>query len=149
MSQYTHLTITEREMVMVMNEQGKSMRSIAAELSRTHSTICRELKRNRHTQQSYKAHLAQRRYDKNKRNCGTRPKMTNPVIYKYVESKLALRWSPEQISGRAKLDKLPFTISYATIYRAVDSGILPKGTKKLMRYKWKYGKRKGIDSRGR
>lgn len=41
------------------------------------------------------------------------------------------RWTPEQIVGRAKLEKQPFGFSYPTIYRAIDSGILPKQLKKL------------------
>ena len=67
----------------------------------------------------------------------------------YVLEKLDLRWSPEQIAGRAKLDKKPFSVFYATIHRAVDSGILPKSTKKIMRFTWKHKKCKGEDKHGK
>jgi len=33
-------------------------------------------------------------------------------------------WSPEQIDCRLKLEENPLRISYATIYRAIDKGIL-------------------------
>ena len=64
-------------------------------------------------------------------------------------AKLILRWTPEQISGRAKLDKEPFSISYPTIYRAIDSGVLPRQLKKIMRFKWKYKKHKPDEKRGK
>lgn len=34
-----------------------------------------------------------------------------------------LKWSPEQISGRLKLEHSKLYISYATIYRAICSGM--------------------------
>lgn len=60
---------------------------------------------------------------------------------------MQLRWSPEQISSRAKRDKEPFSISFPTIYRAIDTGILPPQLKKIMRFKWKHQKCKAEDKR--
>lgn len=62
---------------------------------------------------------------------------------------MALRWSPEQIAGRAKRDNEPFSISFPTIYRAIDTGILPPQLKKIMRFKWKHKKCKTEDKRGK
>ena len=62
---------------------------------------------------------------------------------------MALRWSPEQIAGRAKRDKESFSISFPTIYRAIDTGILQPQLKKIMRFKWKHKKCKGQDKRGK
>ncbi len=62
---------------------------------------------------------------------------------------MALRWSPEQIAGRAKHDNEPFSISFTTIYRAIDNGILPPQLKKIMRFKWKHKKCKTEDKRGK
>ena len=45
--------------------------------------------------------------------------------------------------------KEPFCISFPTIYRAIDSGILPPQLKKIMRFKWKNKKCKGTDNRGK
>ena len=55
MSQYTHLSIEEREKSRVMLEQGMSICAIARILGRSPSTISREFKRN-----SYAAHHAQK-----------------------------------------------------------------------------------------
>ena len=59
--------------------------------------------------------------------------------------RLELRWTLKQISGRAKFEKQPFSISYNTIYRAVHSGILPMEIKKIMRFMNKHKKRKSSD----
>ena len=120
MSHYTHLSIEEREKSRVMLEQGMSIRAIARILGRSPSTISREFKRNSYANGSYTAHHAQKKYMKRKSNCGRKPVLKhNQQIRNYVIQRLKLRWTPEQISGRAKLEKQPFGISYNTIYRAV------------------------------
>ena len=44
---YTQLNIEEREQIAVLKAQGKSLREIGRMLGKNHSTISRELKRNR------------------------------------------------------------------------------------------------------
>jgi len=151
MSHYTHLSIEEREKSRVMLEQGMSIRAIARILGRSPSTISREFKRNSYANGSYTAHHAQKKYMKRKSNCGRKPVLKhNQQIRNYVIQRLKLRWTPEQISGRAKLEKQPFGISYNTIYRAVHSGILPIEIKKIMRFMNKHKKRKSTnDNRGK
>ena len=46
MKKYQQLDITEREKIQRMLWDGKSIRAIAAELARSPSSICRELRRN-------------------------------------------------------------------------------------------------------
>jgi IS30 family transposase len=77
------------------------------------------------------------------------PKLESGIIRDYVLEKMELRWSPEEIAGRAKVEKKPFSISFPTLYRAIDSGVLPPQLKKIMRFKWKYKKRKTADKRGK
>lgn len=55
----------------------------------------------------------------------------------------------QNILARKWLDKEPFSISYATIYRAIDSGVLPKELKKKLQFKWKHKKCKGEDNCGK
>ena len=43
---YTQLTLEERYHIQVMRKQGKSLRSIAIGMGRSHSTLSRELRRN-------------------------------------------------------------------------------------------------------
>jgi len=46
MTTYHHLSAEERAIIMLEQRRGASLRSIAAELNRSPSTLCRELKRN-------------------------------------------------------------------------------------------------------
>ena len=149
MSQYTHFTTEEREMSRVMKEKGYSIRKIAVELKRSPSSVSREFKRNTNKDGSYAAYTADRRYSKRRKNCGKKPKLLDEEIKAYVVERLNLRWTPEEIAGRAKLEE-DFSISYNTIYRAVDSGLIPKAIKKFMRFKSKRNKkRRKDDKRGR
>ena len=74
-------------------------------------------------------------YRKRRKNCGSKPKLKEGSARDYVLEKMALRWSPEQIAGRSKLGNEPFIISFPTIYRAIDSDVLPCQLKKNMRFK--------------
>jgi IS30 family transposase len=69
------------------------------------------------------------------KNFSRKPKLKAGAIRNYVLEKMSLRWPPEQITGRAKHDKESFSISFPTIYRAIDTGILPPELKKIMRFK--------------
>ena len=109
-----------------MLEQGMSIRAIVRILGRSPSTISREFKRNSYANGSYAAYHAQKKYLKRKSNCGRKPVLNhNQQIRNYVIKRLELRWTLKQISGRAKLEKQAFSISYNTIYRVVHLGILP------------------------
>lgn len=130
MSHYTHLTIEEREQSRCLLEKGLSIRSIARILGRSPSTLSREFNRNSYSKGSYAAHHAQKLYDKRRKNCGKNHILSSSkLVYDYVIDKLSLKWTPEQICGRAKLEKQPFSISFVTIYRAIHNGVLPKELK--------------------
>ncbi len=150
MNHYKHLTTDERENARVLLAQGFSIRSIASVLQRSPSTISREFKRNSKKNGDYVAHYAQKLYDRRKINSGTKPILLDETIKAYVLERLEWRWTPEQIAGRSKLENKPFSLSYVTIYRAIDSGVLPKQLKKIMRFKWKYkNKNRSNDKRGK
>ena len=135
MRHYTHLTTEEREQTMILVAQGISIRAIAAQLKRSPSTISRELKRNTKPYKAYSSDHANRAYKWRRRKCRPRYKLLNKEKAAYVEKRLRLKWSPEQIVGRAKLDGYPLDISYKTIYRAVASRVLPISLHKEMRLK--------------
>ncbi len=137
---YRHLNIEEREEARGLRENGVSFRKIAEILGRSASTISREFKRNATEKGRYSAHNAQRQYKKRKQQNGQKNKLENEEVLSYVKSKLILYWSPEQISNRAKLEKKAFSVSYSTIYRALDKGLLEKSFKKYMRFRWMYKK---------
>ena len=149
MCHYNHFTTEERELSRVLKAQGLSIRAIARILKRSPSSVSREFKRNSYANGTYAAFYADKLYQKRRKNCGRKSKLTNIEIREYVLEKLSFRWSPEQIAGRSKLDKEHFSISYSSIYRAIDSGVLPPHLKKEMRFKWKHKKCKGKDNRGK
>lgn len=149
MCHYSHFTTEEREMSRVLKAQGLSIRAIAKRLNRSPSTVSREFRRNCYANGTYAAHHADKLYQKRRKNCGRKQKLQSGAVRDYVLEKMNLRWSPEQIAGRARLDKEPFSISFPTIYRAIDSGVLPPQLKKIMRFKWKHKKCKGEDKRGK
>lgn len=149
MCHYTHFTTEEREMSRVLKAQGFSIRVIARMLNRSPSSVSREFRRNCYANGEYAAHHADKLYRKRRKNCGRKPKLKEGPARDYVLEKMSLRWSPEQIAGRSKLDNEPFDISFPTIYRAIDSGVLPPQLKKIMRFKWQHKKCKGEDKRGK
>lgn len=149
MCHYTHFTTEEREMSRVLKAQGFSIRVIARMLNRSPSSVSREFRRNCYANGEYAAHHADKLYRKRRKNCGRKPKLKEGPARDYVLEKMSLRWSPEQIAGRSKLDNEPFGISFPTIYRTIDSGVLPPQLKKIMRFKWQHKKCKGEDKRGK
>jgi transposase, IS30 family len=80
-----------------LREQA-SIRTIAAELGRSPSTVSREIRRNQHpTNGQYRPFAAQARADRRR----PRPKpgkiAQNPELRDYIQPHLAKRWSSEQI----------------------------------------------------
>lgn len=135
MSHYTHFTTQEREKAMVLLGQGASIRKIARELGRNASSVSRELKRNTKPHKAYSAEHATRAYKWRRRRCRPVCKLMDAQRAAYVEERLRLKWSPEQIVGRAKREDYDLNLSYNTIYRAVANRILPIALHKDMRIK--------------
>lgn len=146
MSHYKHLTIEERESLYLWINQGKSIRWIAGELKRAASTISREIKRNKTSHRPYSPSRAQRRYQRSKRNCGRSSILADRENLKLVQRLLLEEWSPEEIQHRLKHEGNPLQISYSTIYRALNSGLVdgrsPSHIRKCDRYSF-HLRRKG------
>ena len=70
-------------------------------------------------------------------NCGSKGKSSNYKLIKYIEDGLNKTWSPEQISGRLRLeykDDKSMKIGFKTIYRWIYKNTIAKGDiKKLER----------------
>ncbi len=148
MSSYTHFTMAERETSMTLLAQGAGIRTIARVMGRSPSSVSREIRRNRKKDGTYSASTAFRNYCKRRENCGRKPKVSaDPELKQYIEERLQLCWSPEVIAGKAKLDNKPFSVSYNTIYRAIESGVLPKRLRSFLRYKRIKNKKKKKDDR--
>src|SRR4051794_17791066 len=110
---YTHLTINERIQLDLLHGMGWSAREIAKKLERHPSTIARELRRNR--KENYCAEAAQGAYQKRRKELAYKGKLT-PALVKFIEQKLEMSWSPEQIAGYLATQKGFEKVSFKTIY---------------------------------
>jgi len=114
---YTQLTLSKRYHISTLNKQGYSQKYIAKEVGVHPSTISRELRRNNDLVRGYNAELAQIKSTKTEMQKKKRFSLTK-AIEKYIRAKLKQDWSPEQISGRMKLDT-GVSVVHETIYRYI------------------------------
>jgi transposase, IS30 family len=109
---YTQLTRERRYQIYALKKAGQNQTQIALLIGCHKSTISRELRRNcgRKGYRPYQAdELA---YD---RQCEAYRARISGETWALVELLLRQDWSPEQISGRLKLDKKP-SVSHECIY---------------------------------
>ena len=134
MSCYRHLTIEERESLMLFREKGDSIREISRKLNRSPSTISRELRRN---SGPYRASAAQERYKTARKKSVRHSILANKELHQTVHFLLGyLWWSPEQIANRLR-EEGTACISTSTIYRALDSNLLQDTLRYYLRIKYK------------
>ena len=132
------LTLTDREEISRGLSAGHTLRQIAKALQRSPSTISREIARNG-GRQHYRATQA----DKAAWERSRRPKACRLAqhgkLRRSVANKLALDWSPEQISGwlkRTYPDDETLRVSHETIYKSIfvqTRGVLKKELQKHLR----------------
>lgn len=122
MGHHVHLTLSEREDIMMMRRDGKGVREIARAIGRDKSTVSRELSRNS-CARFYRASTAQRRYSERRLACRRPAILDNDSVFSLVRDKfLGEQWSPEQIEGRLALERGASPVSDTTIYRAISAG---------------------------
>lgn len=147
------LTLLEREEISRGIAANLSLRQIARNLNRSPSTICREV--NRHGGKSkYRAVKADERaweFAKRPKPCKLK---LQPRLRSIVSEKLALKWSPEQISGwlaRMFPQDPTMQISHETIYRSLfiqARGVLKKELIRHLRSKRKMRQSKLFNTKG-
>jgi transposase, IS30 family len=121
---YEQLSLDERCAIARRREAGESIRKIAAALDRSPSSISRELKRNAGKgpragpyRPAHADDLAwARRWSGGKLE-------RDEALQQLVLERLALGWSPEQVSGRLALEAGRRVVSYETIYRFIYAQI--------------------------
>ena len=117
-----YLSLLERERIQDLHRSGLSIRKIAAEMKRSPSTVSRELRRNTVSVRGYLPHTAHR-LSVTRRARPRRPKLlANAELRGFVQSRLAKKWSPQQISNRLAKDfpDAPhMRVSTETIYQAI------------------------------
>ena len=114
---YKQLDFAERQQVYFLRKQGLSCRGIARQLGRSPSTISRELRRNSGGG-GYRFSQAQRMAWERRSETSSVPRKMTGRMWAIVEGKLSMQWSPEQISGRLRLDEV-VSVSAEWIYRHV------------------------------
>ena len=98
---YHHLTIEERCCIREFYKKGKSYREIARLVGRNVSTISRELNRNSthmYDIPTYYPHTAHKKYLFRCSFCH-RGMFWKKDVIDYINKKLLLTWSPEQIAN--------------------------------------------------
>lgn len=129
------LTDIERDQIAILLSRGLKVREIGRSLNREHSTISREVQRNKFGEH-YVAIHAQYLSEKRKSEAGKRSPLKDPKTYSYVLEKLIDGWSPEEISGRLELEQGKKILCHETIYQFIYS----KGNKETRL--WEYLPRK-------
>jgi len=123
MKKYKHLTYEQRLSIECMLKNNHSRKAIYDFIGISESSLSRELKRNSRPR-SYSAKYAQMLADERLKERHMKNKLTLDMKL-YIERKLRLYWSPEQISGRAK-EEGNSMLSVPSIYKYIYDD-KPKG----------------------
>jgi len=132
------LTIAEREEISRGIVAEQSIRSIAAELGRSPSTVSREVQRNG-GRRRYRANQADQAAWQRAKRPKTCKLVENRALARIVASKLQLEWAPEQIAGwlkRTYPGDEANQVSHETIYKSLyiqTRGALKKELLKSLR----------------
>jgi IS30 family transposase len=119
MEKYNRLCLEERKEIFCLDAKGFGVRAIARELGRDPSVISRELRRNADSI----GYLPDTAHQKaaNRRTHRKKKIINDENIRQYVIEKLRCQWSPEQIAGRMKVEKMKNQISHEPIYQFIYS----------------------------
>lgn len=118
---YHHLNLDERVKIYALKREGETLQNIAKQIGRNVGTISRELRRNRsRCDMEYFPTKANENSIKKSVHQRTKAPLKNHETYLYVKEKLREeKWSPEEISGRIKIDKPKLSICPETIYQYI------------------------------
>lgn len=143
---YRQLTLKQRFQLETLLKTMPDQKHIARWMNVAESTISRELNRNGGIE-AYEARHANSLSSKRRKSAKRKTKklLTDKSIYEYVEKKLKLYWSPEQIAGRLQKD-LETIICHETIYQFIYEE-MPKWRMCLRQKKGKYRRRHGTKKR--
>lgn len=119
MTDYTHLSMRDRCLIATFLSMNTKVKIIAERSNRHRSTIYREIKRNKHKPKDrYMPGLAHQMAIERHPHAPNKL-VANKDLNKYVLDGLNNSWSPEQIVGRIKIEKKPFSTCPESIYRYV------------------------------
>lgn len=113
---YHHLTSEQRCQIYALKSTGMLQKDIAIAVNTTPSSISRELKRNS-GERGYRFKQAQEKAELRRYQASSKPKRMTKEMIEILNSRLADKWSPEQLSGVLKASNNP--LSYQSIYNHV------------------------------
>lgn len=150
---YKHLSLEERHYLELERKAGASLNKIAKKLSRSTSTLSREIKRNT-GQRGYRNKQANELAQRRQKDKAKAVKLSVELKV-YINEHLEMDWSPEQIVGRLKAD-MAVSLHHETIYQYIlkdkeSGGLLYKFLRHQGKpYRKRYGNqhsRNGIPNR--
>ena len=145
---YHHLTYGSRCQIYALRKSGVSVRGMARLLEVSASTVSRELRRNG-GRRGYRMKQAQRFSEVRRREASMRPRKLTGALWRRIEAKLRLQWSPQQIAGRLRLEGGP-SVGKTWIYRQVWKDRAAGGTLyRNLRRRGKKANRRGRCGAGR
>jgi len=115
---YKRLTREERYQIQALKRSGQGVRAVARTLSRSPSTISRELRRN-NGRAGYWANFADESHRRRRRDVHP-PRKISGRIEKTVRRRLFDLWSPEQISSTT--GQVSTEAVYRYVYRSFSQG---------------------------
>jgi transposase, IS30 family len=118
---YLQLSIEDRCRIASLQEQGCSIRQIAAALDRAPSTVAREVKRNTGRKVGYRPAYAHEQ-TRARRWKGSKLERDHS-LRRLVLDRLGQGWSPEQVAGRLAREQAKPSVSHETIYRFIYAQI--------------------------
>lgn len=120
---YTHFSKEERSELSILRQKGYSLRAIGEVLGKSHSSLSRELRRNKGTgnYEPQKAHHKAYVKRKDSKYQGMKVR-SDDKIQTYVEVKMKEDgWSPENIAGRLNYEQGGKIIGKDAIYKYIYS----------------------------
>jgi len=116
--------LSDQERIVIADgiRAGRSRRSVAGELGRSVSTVCREVLRNAEASGEYRPHAAQQRMLTRRPRPKLRRLAINAELRGLVQDRLDKRWSPEQISNSLRVeqpDRPDLHLAPESIYQAI------------------------------
>ncbi len=117
-----HFSLEQRKILEKLLAKNMSISDIADLLSFSRSAIYQEIRRNKNYKNKYIAETAHYKATFRRKRASEQKQKETPELIEYIRNKLTNLLSPEQISGRMKIDNLPITVCFKTIYRWLEEG---------------------------
>ena len=121
---YAHLTENDRYVISYLVLAGYSLREIGRRIGKNHTTISREIKRNRPANRDdddvYWYEISHPMAINRRQQARHRLRQNHKKLIEYVEAKVRLGWPPEAITARLALeypDDQQMRVSHESIYR--------------------------------